>query len=87
VFSLEKMKESYVGGNTESIGSILESLNGLIELYPRHIEKEDKHFFYPVMQYFTEKEQEEMLKKFQEYNLTFTDNRYRQIIETLDKGF
>ncbi len=86
VFSLEKMKESYVSGNAESLNGILESLNALIELYPRHIEKEDKQFFYPAMQYLTEKEQEEMLQKFQEYDRTFTDNRYKQIIEALEKG-
>ena len=43
---LEKQEANYIGGNAESLGSILESLNTLIELYPRHIEKEDKHFFY-----------------------------------------
>lgn len=85
VANLEKLKASYIGGNAESLGGILESLSTLIALYPRHIEKEEKHFFIPVMQYFTEKEQQEMLQKFQEYDLTFTDNHYKQIIETLEK--
>ena len=83
VFNLEKQKESYISGNAESLSGILESLNVLIELYPKHIEKEDKHFFYPSMEYFTEKEQEDMLKKFLAYDQDFTDNRYKQIIENL----
>jgi hemerythrin-like domain-containing protein len=86
VFNLEKLKESYLAGQTEALSSVVESLNALIELYPKHIEKEDKHFFYPSMQYLTGREQEEMLQKFLEYNRTFTDNRYKQIIETLEKG-
>jgi hemerythrin-like domain-containing protein len=86
VFNLEKLNESYVAGQTETLSGIVESLNALIELYPKHIEKEDKHFFYPSMQYFTGREQEEMLQKFQEYNRTFTDNRYKQIIEILERG-
>jgi hemerythrin-like domain-containing protein len=86
VFNLEKLKESYIAGKTEALTGIAESLNALIELYPKHIEKEDRHFFYPSMKYFTGKEQEEMLQKFHEYNRTFTDNRYKQIIETLEKG-
>jgi hemerythrin-like domain-containing protein len=86
VFNLEKLKESYIAGKTEALTGIAESLNALIELYPKHIEKEDKHFFYPSMQYFTDKEQEGMLQKFHEYNRTFTDNRYKQVIETLEKG-
>lgn len=86
VFTLEKEKENYVGGDPEALGVILQSLDALVELYPRHIEKEDKHFFLPVMQYFTSREQEDMLNKFEEYNRTFTDHRYRQTIETLEKG-
>ena len=86
VTSLENLKTSYIDGKTEALGGILESLNTLIELYPRHIEKEDKHFFIPSMTYFTEKEQREMLQKFQDYNLAFTDNRYKLTIETLERG-
>ena len=86
VTSLESLKTSYVGGDAESLVGILEALNALIELYPRHIEKEDKHFFIPVMAYFTEKEQKEMLQKFLQYNQNFTDNRYKLAMETLEKG-
>jgi hemerythrin-like domain-containing protein len=86
VASLEKLKASYIGGTTNALDGILESLNVLIDLYPRHIEKEDKHFFYPSMAYFTEKEQKEMLRNFFEYNQNFTDNRYKLTIETLEKG-
>jgi len=85
VFNLEKLKASYIAGQTEALSGIVESLNALIELYPKHIEKEDKYFFYPSMQYFTGREQEQMLEKFHEYNQTFTDNRYKQIIETLER--
>ena len=85
VFNLEKLKESYIAGQTDALSGIVESLNALIDLYPKHIEKEDKHFFYPSMQYFTGKEQDGMLQKFQEYNRDFTDNRYKQIIETQER--
>jgi hemerythrin-like domain-containing protein len=86
VASLEKLKASYIAGSAEALDGILESINLLVDLYPRHIEKEDKHFFYPSMTYFTEKEQKEMLRNFFEYNQNFTDNRYKLTIETLEKG-
>jgi len=35
----------------------------LLDFYPRHIEKEDKHFFIPCMEYFSEAEKEAMLKE------------------------
>ncbi len=83
---LEKQKTSYVDGQADALSGILESLNTLIELYPAHIEKEDKHFFLPSMTYFTEREQQEMLQKFLEYNQAFTDNHYKLAIETLERG-
>ncbi len=86
VTRLEALKTSYINGDAKALDQILESLNTLIALYPKHIEKEDKHFFYPVMQYFTEEEQQAMLQKFLEYDQNFTDNRYKQIIEALEKG-
>jgi hemerythrin-like domain-containing protein len=85
VTSLEKLKNNYVSGNVEALSGILESMKTLIELYPQHIEKEDRHFFYPVMQYFTEAEHREMLRKFQEYDQNFTDNRYKQMMDALEK--
>ena len=84
VFSLDKLTQSYLTGQ-DAFDGINQSLNILIELYPSHIEKEDKRFFYPSMQYFTAKEQADMLEKFREYNINFTDNRYKQIIEALEK--
>jgi len=85
VTRLEGLKTGYIGGDEKTLGGILESLNTLIELYPRHIKKEDEHFFIQVMQYFTETEQQEMLQKFLEYDQNFTDNRYKQTIESLQK--
>jgi len=86
VTTLEKLKTSYAAGATEALSGILEALKTLIELYPQHIEKEDTHFFYPVMKYLTEAEQREMLRKFQEYDQNFTDNHYKQIIENIEKA-
>src|SRR5271157_2212575 len=51
VTSLEKLKANYIGGATEVLDGILESLNMLIDLYPLHIENRDKHFFFPSMTY------------------------------------
>jgi len=40
----------------------------LIEFYPKHIEKEDKHFFQPVMTYFSQEELTSMLEKGRRFN-------------------
>lgn len=83
VNSLERLKESYIAGSPEVLTSILLTLDQLIELYPKHIEKEDKHFFYPSMEYFSQTEQNEMLDKFIQFDQNFTNKKYQQIIEAL----
>ena len=83
VTALENAKDTFVSGKTETLKDVLDFLNTLVKLYPAHIEKEDKHFFYPVMKYFSEQEQKEMLDSFLSFNQDFTDKRYKQIINSL----
>ena len=84
VNSLETLKETYLAGKVDTLKDILQSLKALVELYPTHIEKEDKHFFLPSMTYFTKQEQEEMLNKFMDFNRGFTDKKYQQVITMLE---
>ena len=84
VRNLENSKEAYLAGKADALKDILQLLNALVELYPMHIEKEDKHFFLPSMTYFTQAEQEEMLNKFIAFDRDFTNKKYQQIVETLD---
>ena len=55
-------------GDKDSLTAILDSLRYLIDFYPKHIEKEDKHFFLPCMNYFTSEEKEAMLKEEWEFD-------------------
>ena len=84
VTALEQAKETYVSGRTEALKDVLELLSSLVKLYPEHIEKEDNHYFYPCMKYFSEQEQQEMLDSFLGFNQDFTDKRYKQIINSLE---
>jgi hemerythrin-like domain-containing protein len=83
VKGLEALKESYIAGNAEALKGILDSLNALTELLPKHIQKEDELFFLPSMKYFTQAEQERMLDDFSQFDKGFTNKRYEQIIKTL----
>ena len=47
--------------------------------------KEDKHFFLPVMQYFTQEEQDKMLDEFNRFDQTLIHDKYRGIVEGLEK--
>jgi hemerythrin-like domain-containing protein len=45
---LVKARKDYIGGNEAAINKIIEKMDFLVRFYPKHIEKEDKHFFLPV---------------------------------------
>jgi hemerythrin-like domain-containing protein len=83
VNTLEDVKQQYVPGKTDNLNALLDSLNALAKLYPIHIEREDKHFFYPSMQYFTDIEQNLMIVNFVTFNQEFTDKRYEQVIREI----
>ena len=85
VNTLENALKAYLAGNTEALNDILNLLTVLAELYPKHIQKEDKQFFYPSMEYFTKQEQEDMLTQFLEFNFDFTNIKYRKIVESFEK--
>ena len=55
----------------------MEHLEELVEFYPKHIDKEDKHFFIPCMAYFSEAEQADLLARMQEFDRMLIHEKYR----------
>ncbi len=53
VLSITNALQGYISGRDDELGVILTGLTNLIGLYPGHIEKEDKNFFFPAMDCFS----------------------------------
>ncbi|MFX1479375.1 MAG: hemerythrin domain-containing protein [Promethearchaeota archaeon] len=83
VGKLVEAKSQYVKGNVKMLDEIIDLLKNLVQFYPKHIEKEDKHFFIPVMKYFSKEEQDSMLQEFWEFDKTLIHEKYAQVIENL----
>jgi len=81
VAGLFEVNARYSGGEKQALGEMKPFLEALISLYPKHIEKEDRHFFIPAMDYFTEPEQELMLKEFFEFDRNMIHEKYRKVVE------
>ena len=75
----------YMRGEKAAVKEIVENMEILVKFYPRHIEKEDKHFFLPVMGYLDEKEKEGMLKEFYEFDRVFIHAKYKGIVAELEE--
>ena len=78
-------KEGYAQGNKNALKDITENMGTLIKFYPKHIEKEDKHFFIPCMDYFTQQERDIMLKEGEEFDKKLAQVDYEKIVEQLEE--
>jgi hemerythrin-like domain-containing protein len=78
-------KDRYVLGDTAAFDEISAIMWELVRFYPIHIEKEDRHFFIPCMEYFSEHEQDVMLETFGEFDRTLIHEKYRSVIEKFEK--
>lgn len=84
VKKLVEARNKYMQGEKTAVKEILENLEILVKFYPKHIEKEDKHFFLPLMNYLDEQEKEEMLKEFYEFDRKFIHSKYKDIVSELE---
>lgn len=82
---LVKANMEYSQGKKASLDSIIEKISILIDFYPRHIEKEDKHFFIPVMKYFTQEEQASMLEEGRAFDRKMIHKIYQNMVVGYEK--
>lgn len=77
--------ERYAGGDKDALAEILDRMQALTDFYPKHIEKEDKHFFLPVMDYFSQKEQNHMLQEGFDFDRGLIHQKYRELARMLEE--
>lgn len=85
VKKLIEAQDKYEGGGKGALKAVVENIGILVKFYPEHIEKEDKHFFIPIMDYFSSEERESMLKEFWEFDKRLIHERYGKIVDELEK--
>jgi hemerythrin-like domain-containing protein len=84
VADLVEAKARYVRGDKQALPAILNSLRYMTDFYPKHIEKEDKHFFLPCMAYFTAEEKEAMLKEEWEFDKNLIHQIYKAKVNEME---
>jgi hemerythrin-like domain-containing protein len=83
--NLLEAKQRYSNGDEAAIRDIVDALTWLVNFYPIHIEKEDRHFFMPVMAYLSKQEQGSMLEEFYDFDRNLIHAIYRGVIERIEK--
>lgn len=84
VTKLENANEKCVKEDSQAI-DVSKILTELVNFYPVHIEKEDKQFFFPCMEYFKEQEQEDMLQEFWNFDRKMIHEKYRNLVKNLER--
>jgi hemerythrin-like domain-containing protein len=79
-------RHRYAGGDSGALTEMVDSLFALSDFYPKHIEKEDRHFFVPVMRYLTPDEQNRMLAEESEFDRRFVHAHYGLVVDDWSKG-
>jgi len=82
---LVEANAKYVQGSQEALSVMMDCIQSLVEFYPKHIEKEDKHFFIPCMDYFTDSEKDIMLKEEWEFDKSLIHEKYRNMVIAAEK--
>jgi hemerythrin-like domain-containing protein len=82
--ALVRAKEDFLRGKEAALEQILENLGQLVDFYPRHIEKEDKHFFIPCMAYFSDAEKAAMLQAMFEFDRQMIHEKYRGVVAGIE---
>jgi hemerythrin-like domain-containing protein len=83
---LAEANDRYRSGDRSQLGEIESCVRELVEFYPVHIAKEDRHFFKPCMEYFTDVEKQKMLADFDEFDRALIHAKYRDIVQELERS-
>jgi len=78
-------KDRYVAGDPTAAHEVEALLKALAAFYPAHIAKEDKRFFIPSMEYFSDEEQASMLQEFWEFDRKLIHEKYKAIVAQLEQ--
>ena len=79
-------RKKFAAGDRNAAKDIAAALEKLVQLHRSHIEKEDKHFFFPSLEYFNREERDIMLREGVEFDHRVVHEKYQRLVEELEKA-
>jgi len=74
----------YRNGDAAAKSDIADNFAAFVELYPRHIGKEDKVFFPASRAYISDEEDRAMVEEFREFDRKLNPERYEAVVAALE---
>jgi hemerythrin-like domain-containing protein len=87
VHALAEAKAQVLAGNPEMLPEVLRQIRSLVDLYPPHVEKEDRHFFLPCMEYFSTEEKNAMLGQEHEFDKNIIHQHYKDKVVKAEERY
>lgn len=87
VGELVEANRKYADGDRKQLDTIADKLEFLIGFYPEHIRKEDDLFFPDTERYFSQKELDEMLESFWDFDRKMIHEKYQKLYESLQQRY
>lgn len=84
--ALVEANRRYRSGDKAALADVAMHLRTLVDFYPAHIEKEDKHFFPAARGYLTDEEDQVMLAEFRDFDRKMIHEKYQSVVEELEAG-
>ncbi|MFW6323795.1 MAG: hemerythrin domain-containing protein [Desulfovibrionales bacterium] len=85
VGSLEDAARRYEQGEPGATKDMGRLISELVRFYPDHIEKEDKHFFFPVLDFFSREERDAMLDEYWKFDRQLIHEKYAKDVDGLQE--
>lgn len=73
-------------GNLSNLAKLNELIKDFHVTLKRHVDKEESIFFPRAINLFDQEEKKEMLKRFHEFDQAIMHEKYRQLVDALEKG-
>jgi len=86
VKALAEANLRYRQGAKAELAEITARLAAIVDLYPRHIGKEDKVFFPAAQGYLSKEEDQAMIAQFWEVDRTMIHEKYKAVIKNLEEA-
>ncbi len=86
VKELINSKEQYEHGRQEALPDIERAMGIISTSYTKDIEEEEKHLFSPAMEYFSQKEQGDMLEAITQFDARIIHELYKEKVMQLEQG-
>jgi hemerythrin-like domain-containing protein len=84
---LVRLNKNYKRGDEVVLREVIRTLKEMVKFYPEHIDKEDNHFFLPIMKYFTETEQEDILEEEYKFDRKLIHDIYKDSIKKFEEQY